>query len=223
MLNKGEKVHHLRQHIRFGRQGTSSREQHELTALCHELHHQLERSLPDRDHRPARTRTPSSQRDRSGTHLRGALRARQPARPHRFNRRGPADGRLRRLRPANINRLQGGEVASATQNRSERDGDYVNRCRTRERNPAYEHMNSLQIRRSLEFCGPLAQRLTVHEPLKADGDKCKPLDSARLLSEVLLGITTSCQSSSSTFRFGGECVVVVTDGGLTGLANPRRW
>jgi hypothetical protein len=35
----------------------------------------------------------------------------------------PADGRLRRLRPANINRLQGGEVASATQNRAERDGD----------------------------------------------------------------------------------------------------
>jgi TnpA family transposase len=37
MLNKGEKVHDLRQHIRFGRQGqthTSSREQHELTALC---------------------------------------------------------------------------------------------------------------------------------------------------------------------------------------------
>jgi hypothetical protein len=42
---------------------------------------------------------------------------------YRFNRRGPGDGRLRRLRPANINRLQGGEVASATQNRAERDGD----------------------------------------------------------------------------------------------------
>ena len=42
---------------------------------------------------------------------------------YRFHRRGPADGRLRRLRPANINRLHGGEGASATQNRAARDGD----------------------------------------------------------------------------------------------------
>ena len=33
---------------------------------------------------------------------------------YRFHRRGPTDGRLRRLRPANINRLHGGEVPSAT-------------------------------------------------------------------------------------------------------------
>jgi hypothetical protein len=39
---------------------------------------------------------------------------------YRFHRRGPVDGRLR---PPNINRLHGGEVASATQNRAERDGD----------------------------------------------------------------------------------------------------
>ena len=43
----------------------------------------------------------SGQRDRPGAHLRGALRARQPARPLPIHPRGPADGRLRRLRPAN--------------------------------------------------------------------------------------------------------------------------
>jgi hypothetical protein len=62
----------------------------------------------------------------------------------------------------------------------------VNRWRTRERNPAYGHINSLQISRILESCGPLAQRVTVHEPLEADGDKYKPLPLARLRSEVLL-------------------------------------
>jgi hypothetical protein len=94
-----------------------------LPSAGHELHHQLERSLPDRDHRPARTRTPSGQRDRSGTHLRGALRARQPARPLQVQPPRARRRRLRRLRPANINRLHGGEVVSTTQNRAARDGD----------------------------------------------------------------------------------------------------
>jgi len=42
---------------------------------------------------------------------------------YRFHYRGPADGRLRRLRPANINRLHGGKVASTTQNTPRGDGD----------------------------------------------------------------------------------------------------
>jgi Tn3 transposase DDE domain len=52
-----------------------------LPRAGHELHHQLERPLPNRDHRPARTRRPPRQRDRPRAHVRDPLRARQPARP----------------------------------------------------------------------------------------------------------------------------------------------
>jgi hypothetical protein len=69
-------------------------------------------------------------------------------------------------------------------------GDPIARCRPQPRllglvgawNEADIIINSLQINRILRT---LAQRLTVHEPLEADGDKYKPLESARLLSQVL--------------------------------------
>ena len=130
MLNKGEKVHDLRQHIRFGRQGqthTSSREQHELTALCLALVMNCITSWSARYQtaiidRLEREHHPVSATARAHISAVRYAHVNQHGR-YRFNRRGPADGRLRRLRPANINRLQGGELASATQNRAARDGD----------------------------------------------------------------------------------------------------
>jgi TnpA family transposase len=132
MLNKGEKVHDLRQHIRFGRQGqthTSSREQHELTALCLALvmncitswSARYQTAIIDRLERDGH---PVSATARAHISAVRYAHVNQHGR-YRFHRRGPADGRaqLRRLRPANINRLHGGEVASATQNRAARDGD----------------------------------------------------------------------------------------------------
>ncbi|HEY5262074.1 MAG TPA: Tn3 family transposase, partial [Solirubrobacteraceae bacterium] len=130
MLNKGEKVHDLRQHIRFGRQGqthTSNREQHELTALCLALVMNCITSWSARYQTAIIDRLEREQHPVSATaraHISAVRYAHvnQHGR-YRFNRRGPANGRLRRLRPANINRLHGGDLASATQNKAERNGD----------------------------------------------------------------------------------------------------
>ena len=130
MLNKGEKVHDLRQHIRFGRQGqthTPSREQHELTALCLALVMNCITSWSARYQtaiidRLEREHHPVSATARAHISAVRYAHVNQHGR-YRFHRRGPADGRLRQLRPANINRLHGGELASATQNRAARDGD----------------------------------------------------------------------------------------------------
>jgi len=132
MLNKGgegENVHDLRQHIRFVRQGqthTSSRETHELTALCLALVMNCFTSWSARYQtaiidRLEREDHPVSATARAHISAVRYAHVNQHGR-YRFNRREPADGRLRRLRPANIHRLHG-EVAGATQNRAERDGD----------------------------------------------------------------------------------------------------
>ncbi len=117
MLNKGEKVHDLRQHIRFGRQSqthTSSREQHELTALCLALvmncitcwSARYQTAIIDRLERSGH---PVSATARAHISAIRYAHVNQHGRYH-LNHRGAADGRLRRLRPANINRLQGGNL-----------------------------------------------------------------------------------------------------------------
>ncbi|MCA1678308.1 MAG: Tn3 family transposase, partial [Actinobacteria bacterium] len=125
MLNKGEKFHGLRDHIRFGRQGqtrTSSREQHELTALCLQLvmcavtcwNTRYETAIIERLERDGHPVGPVAR-----AHISPARFAHinQHGRYH-FNRRGPTDGRLRRLRPANIQRHGGGQPAANTSTRS---------------------------------------------------------------------------------------------------------
>ena len=106
MLNKGEKVNDLRDHVRFGRQGetrTSAREQHELTALCLQLvmnaitcwNTRYTTAIIERLERQGH---PVSHVARAHISAVRFVHVNQHGR-YRFTKRGPADGRLRRLRP----------------------------------------------------------------------------------------------------------------------------
>ena len=106
MLNKGEKVNYLRDHVRFARQGqtrTSSRETYELTTLCLALvmnaimcwNTRYEMAIIDRLEREDRPVGTIAREHISAARF---AHINQHGRYH-FHRRGPGDGKLRRLRP----------------------------------------------------------------------------------------------------------------------------
>lgn len=130
MLNKGEKFHGLRDHVRFGRQGqtrTSSREPHELSALCLQLvmncitswNVRYTTAIIDRLERQGR---PVSNLARAHISAVRFAHLNQHGR-YRFTKRGLADGRLRRLRPANSARLHGGATTDALSSSEQQNGD----------------------------------------------------------------------------------------------------